>query len=472
MSAEKIVTESALSALASDAKRAIYDILPTETASGDIASFETDLSEPLVSCKSTIAATGGNGTPSTPIPINGYTEANITRCGVNLWDEVMESGSIDNTTGQNETYGTNRMRSINYIPVIASEEYCVFNNSGISLIFYFYASDKSYLSYRFIGNNTTTLLTLPNNCSFVRFRTDNNYGTTYNNDISINYPSTDTTYHPYTGNTYTIAFGQTVYGGVLDVTRGKLTVTHGIVNLGTLAWISEESEVSGLARIPTYEIEPLGAKYNQIPLCTSFLGVLPKQYNSFNDGEIGFSNSEAFPFLRARTSLFIGKTNAEIKALMDGVMFCYELATPFDIDLTPVQIEALLGVNNVFSDTNGTTEVDYKVSVAKYVNDHSGSSATLASLTDVALSSPTSGQALKYNGSKWANADTWTDVVGTLTAGSTSITLSNAAITTSSTIQVFTDPEVPYSTLAVSSGQAVLTFDAQANDVSVKVRVT
>lgn len=37
----------------------------------------------------------------------------------------------------------------------------------------------------------------------------------------------------------------------------------------------------------------------------------------------------------------------------------YELATPFDIDLTSVQIEALLGDNNVWHDANGGTEVKY-----------------------------------------------------------------------------------------------------------------
>ena len=37
-------------------------------------------------------------------------------------------------------------------------------------------------------------------------------------------------------NTATIAFGQTVYGGNVDFKTGKITVTHGIVDLGTLNW--------------------------------------------------------------------------------------------------------------------------------------------------------------------------------------------------------------------------------------------
>ena len=67
----------------------------------------------------------------------------------------------------------------------------------------------------------------------------------------------------------------------------------------------------------------------------------------------------------------------------------------------------------------------------------------------------------------------YTDVTGTLTAGSTSITLSNAAITTSSTLDYYTDTlGVNPLTSTVSTGSVVLTFEAQSSDIGVKVRVS
>lgn len=66
----------------------------------------------------------------------------------------------------------------------------------------------------------------------------------------------------------------------------------------------------------------------------------------------------------------------------------------------------------------------------------------------------------------------WIDVVSTLSAGSTSITLSHSSITTSSTIQVFTDLGIDYNSITVATGSVTLTFDAQVSDMSVKVRVT
>lgn len=66
----------------------------------------------------------------------------------------------------------------------------------------------------------------------------------------------------------------------------------------------------------------------------------------------------------------------------------------------------------------------------------------------------------------------FTDVTGTLTAGSTSVTLSNAAITTSSTLDIYTDVYgVNPTDVSVSSGSVTLTFEAQESNIGVKVRV-
>lgn len=67
----------------------------------------------------------------------------------------------------------------------------------------------------------------------------------------------------------------------------------------------------------------------------------------------------------------------------------------------------------------------------------------------------------------------WTDVTGTLTAGQTSITLSSASITTSSTLDFYTDVfGVSPTAASVSTGSVTLTFSAQQSDMSVKVRVS
>ena len=262
----------------------------------DICTFETTLPEPLQSVIVDIVATGGNGTPDNPNPINGYTKANITRCGLNVWDEEWELGRITNT-GEKE-YAVDRIVSKNYIPVKPSTEYYTY--IGGYVITYYgcrrWAYDENFNSIGQIGSDYTVKFTTPANCKYILFSPNVQYGTTYLNNISISYPSTDTTYHPYNGQTYTIAFGQMVYGGVLDVTRGKL---------------------KPCIEYPSYNGETLSGRW---------------------------LSSEA-TYVEGTTP----PTGSQVVSLDDYGS---------DIDLTPEVISAIVGENNVFADC-GKTEVKY-----------------------------------------------------------------------------------------------------------------
>lgn len=66
-----------------------------------------------------------------------------------------------------------------------------------------------------------------------------------------------------------------------------------------------------------------------------------------------------------------------------------------------------------------------------------------------------------------------TVLTDTLEAGETTVTFTNNAITANSTLDIYTDTfGVNPTNVTVSTGEIVLTFSAQANDLGVKVRVT
>lgn len=84
---------------------------------------------------------------------------------------------------------------------------------------------------------------------------------------------------------------------------------------------------------------------------------------------------------------------------------------------------------------------------------------------------------IMYNGIAYGSAAPgdygWTDLTGTLVAGQTSLTIQHSIITTDKTIEIFTDIfGVNPTNVVVTTGQIVLTFSAQANDVGVMVRVS
>ena len=344
---------------------AIDDILPVDTAGPSaIANFTTGLASPLVDCKVGILATGGNGTPDNPIPIVGYSSANITRCGVNLWDEETELGYINTNTGlDGNTNNELRSKSGVYYKIAPNTTYCLVRPvTGVMVLFY--DENKTYTGSKV---TTTGEFTTPNNAAYFRITLGSSYGTTYNNDISINYPSTDTAYHAYNGQTYTIAFGQTVYGGVLDVTRGKLRVTWTIIDLGD---------------------DTLNYSYNSTYHrfdCSNDLGAKPAPNNNtpanalcscYKNGCVNDVGTDDKFFYIAPASgqgkLRVVDTDyssvATFKTAVAGQKVAFELATPFDIDLTPEVISAIVGVNNVFGDTNGDTTVKFKDTIQNYID--------------------------------------------------------------------------------------------------------
>lgn len=152
---------------------------------------------------------------------------------------------------------------------------------------------------------------------------------------------------------------------------------------------------------------------------------------------------------------------------------------------------------------NGQVPV-YNSTSGKWENSSGGGGASaLNDLTDVTITSASNGQVLKYDSanSKWINSadngaviddsttsaskvwsssktntelaskeDAPTILTSTLSAGSTSLTFSNAAITTTAMYDVYADKYgLTPTDITVTTGQAVLTFEAQSSNVSVKL---
>ena len=152
---------------------------------------------------------------------------------------------------------------------------------------------------------------------------------------------------------------------------------------------------------------------------------------------------------------------------------------------------------------NGQVPV-YNSTSQKWENSSGGGGASaLNDLTDVTITSASNGQVLKYDSanSKWINStdngaviddsttsaskvwssnktnteigkkeDAATVLTSTLSSGSTSLTFSNAAITTTAMYDVYADKYgLTPTDITITTGQAVLTFEAQSANVSIKL---
>lgn len=373
-------------------KSELLDLLPTDTVSGDIANLPDGANNaPVKSFKAMIVplqAGSGDPSPSNVRNISGFTQAKIYRSGVNLWDEVFESGSINTTTGQNETYGTDRMRSKNYIPVRPNTTYYFASTNNKYVYIYCYGLDNSYIGiYGGGASLRNATFTTPSGCYFIRFRTDN-YGTSYNNDMSINYPSTDTTYHAHVSGmvTYIVSWQSsegTVYGGYLSYENGSwtITLTHKMVDLGSLNWLRYSPDGTN---IPVYYAGITGLKPNTSNGLCEIFKVIPWQaLTNRTDKTLCVHPSIASVYI-ADTDY----TTAEsFKAAVDGYKYICALAEPVTYGLSDnTVIETMLGDNNFYADC-GSVDLTYRADIKLYVDKRVSQIPAALSLSRVAAPS-------------------------------------------------------------------------------------
>ena len=331
--------------------------------SGETVTFESmteaDVTELTVGIEPVQDLSHGDPSPSNICPITGHDEVRVTRTGINVWDEEWEVGNIT-TIGTNGT-STDRIRSKEYIPVLPNTAYYRVSPNNIQSLYY--DSNKTFLSYGIWGKG---VITTPSKAHYVRFQVDPAYGTTYKNDICINYPSTDHDYHAYQGSTYTTSLGQTVYGGTLDMVTGQLVVDRAMVDLGSLTWTYYTGE-----SIPMFYADIVGGK--EFPLrglstygvCSNY-AVEPKSLSAADFAALGYYHA-AFNGLGVAThdiSRILISDSAytdapTFKTAMSGVQLVYELATPQTYTLTAQQIKTLVGTNNVWASSGDIVSIKF-----------------------------------------------------------------------------------------------------------------
>lgn len=277
-----------------------------KTASGDVVSISDAVNAPVVDLTAAIVPVqSGSGDPSPENirPISGWAECNVTRAGKNLFD-------IDG-------YLTDR--SVSYTK--SGDTYTITATTSLYTDHYIFSDtdEQVKISYGSFANGTTTNVRIDvmnTNGTIVKTIYPNTEAQTVTakkirfnwtdpgnftiSKLQIERGSSATSYEPYRGDTYTVTFGSagTVYGGTLDVTTGKLTVTE--------------------ANIASYNGE-----------------TLPGAWISDRD-------------------VYAAGTTPTI-----GAQVVYELAEPIVYNLTPVEIRMLEGQNTIWADT-GSVTVTYK----------------------------------------------------------------------------------------------------------------
>lgn len=304
-------------------------------------------------------------------PIISIDELNISRTGVNLFDKdklTIARSPYASMTFDKATYlkaGT-YTASISNIDNATSWRFGFkfFDKSGniitnaIANGYVSFVATKAFLDIYDNGNvclqsddttGTSVKITLTSDIYIVACIGFGDTGGSTSLDYQIEQGSQASEYHAYNGNNIVIDLDGTRYGGQLIILpdRTYFHVTHQILEK-TVASMNNDENFPGWRASGVRAL--VGAGLN-----TTYTNQVVNVGSEFSVNTNG-SNDELY--LRKST---YGLTQSQWISQYPNltIQFCVEIATPFDIDLTPHQIEALLGVNNVWHDGNGNTEVKY-----------------------------------------------------------------------------------------------------------------
>lgn len=339
--------------------------LEVKTASGSVASFDDGADDvPLKSCTCEIVPQQD---------LHGYANPWAPGAGNNKFNEDWEVGGLNDTTGQPNS-DTNKIRSKTFFKIQENTSYYVVAPQSIRVLFY--AADESFISETANIKNST--FTTPANAALAKIRGTVDYGTTYNNDIAINYPDSVTTYSPYSNicpitgtteievthtdgqnppiesETKTAALGRTVYGGSFS-SDGTLTETFlKITDFSALT--ANGTSSTGAYR---YRLNITGLDvYSNARALSNILA-----FNaSFNGASGTFYNSSGY------LTIFLDDdnvTDAIATLHNNSCEVVYPLSTPVEHEIEPLpEINSYYGDNNIFSDVQGgTTTVEYRADI-------------------------------------------------------------------------------------------------------------
>ena len=359
-------------------------VLQTKSASGSVATFNTALAMPLSSCNIALTATqSGSGTPSPDNvrTINGYSNINIMATGKNFAPINAHSQTASGTTitvdadgvatvsgtaegshffeyyrgNFNFPKGTYRITAW-----VNGEEY---TQSGT------YSPYRIYISMTNGGQvNAGNSFTVNQDTGLWLIYIQTRNGFTYDNDevkIQIELGTEATEWQKF-GKLVTISIGSTVYGGEYDARTGVLTVTHEIIDLGSINYTYRTDTTKPIFQA-SYVIH---AKPRTSSVIGNDICSIYKTVSSDNVSQDGYDYSIAIN--APGRNIYIQDSRytvaSDFKTAMNGVQLVYELATPTTIQLPPCPIDTLQGVNNIWADT-GDIDLTYKdLDIAKRGN--------------------------------------------------------------------------------------------------------
>ena len=294
------------------------------------------------------------------------------------------NGAVSGTPGSGE------WRHSAYIPVTPGDKLFLGQVNAVATsagtAFYSAPMESAFISGSGVSASVLTLwnniITVPENALYMRhsWRIDEGYNTDWENTVYITLNTNPHEWTPYSNicpitgrdsvtvyvspepaitdktEEYEIDFGQTVYAGTLTINEdgsGQIVCTMANVDLGTANW-GEYGSTTSVTQYYTGKIDSLAKAYS-LGLCSMFKYDVNKTPWSWFIGNVGGTGRT---YLRTPKNQYSSPT--EFKTAMDGVQLVYQLKEPITLQLDPIEITTLIGLNYVWTSDNNLITISFQ----------------------------------------------------------------------------------------------------------------
>lgn len=308
----------------------------------------------------------GDPSPDNIRPITGWTGANVTRTGKNLFNKATQAKNWYRTSSN--TIGNGGTMCLFSVPVGTTITVSGTNGSRNVLLY----TDKD-ISEITVGDqltfqsNTNLPFTITTGHKTYAYYMETSFNQALVDSVQLELGSTATAYEPYQGTTLTVDWtteAGTVYGGTIDVATGLLTVgwkTH-IFN-GSERWDFWNNVFVNYDL--TDIVKPTSVSQDTVIIADRFKPNGITYRASCGDGNI-IKVVSASTQIACYSSTYADIDAFKASLVSNPMTVCYKLATPQTYQLTGQQLKTLLGTNNVWADT-GDTSVTYAADTKLYI---------------------------------------------------------------------------------------------------------
>lgn len=342
-------------------RRILMNTPHLESLTGSALSFKTDMASKLKECKihfTPVQEGTGDPSPDNVRPISGWDSVDVTVCGKNLLNPDDENwGQYTITPTGSHTSETDRICT-GYISCNEGETYTfsgtVKGSNSYVLSFAGIAGfdeNKEYVGRNVVNYVRKVSYTVPSGVKYIRaFEEAPKYPNitmkvwcnTLKRQLELS--STATDYEPYQGQSLTIPFPQTIYGGYVDLVKGEVVETH----TSPTSWTATKGGAVNQYGFITYKADQ------------SYVRSTSPSYRKCNTiskfGTIIINNVAQRQCEIASGSVYVALPEGED---VNDIQVVYRVATPLIHAITPETIKALRGLNNLWSDANGNIEIKF-----------------------------------------------------------------------------------------------------------------